>query len=289
MRKTNFYVARAVLAMMVILIGSEWLSNIAAQVSNDDPYEVVMRLSDDYRKTGNTEDLISLAGLVRSARFGPNAAGALTLLARYVTRKEAETVVIPALVEGLGATNIAIRRGAAITLSEYSRYAAPVVPDLVKFLNSNEELDKVNADYFVIETLGRVGKEASPAVPTLLRIVDWPDREFAKMLLGTSSPRAAAVAAIDRIGFSDSTTRLRLEKALDDSSPHVRCASASALIDNGFVSEAALTTLSRTIVTNDITFTLKPATLKVIHDATTNANPSIQGAAGILLKKLKKE
>jgi hypothetical protein len=289
LRRTNFYVARAVLAMMAILIGAQGLSNIAAQVYNDDPYEVVMRLYDDYRKAGNAVDLISLAGLVRSERFGPNAAGALALLARYVKRNEAETVVIPALVEGLGATNIAIRRGAAMALSDYSRYAAPVVPDLVKFLNSNDEFDKVNADSFVIETLGRVGREASRAVPTLLKIVDWPEKEFARMLLGSSSPRAAAVVAIDQIGFSDSTTRLRLEKALDDSSPDVRCASARALIDNGFVSEAALATLSRTIVTKEIRFTLKPATLRLIGDAATNANPSIQEAARILLKKLKNE
>src|ERR1700733_4410994 len=106
MRRTNFYVARAVLAMMVILIDSKWLSNIAAQVSTDDPYEVVMRLSDDYRKTGNTEDLISLAKLVRNYRYGGNAAAALTLLARKVTRKQAESEIIPSLVWGLNSTNV---------------------------------------------------------------------------------------------------------------------------------------------------------------------------------------
>jgi hypothetical protein len=161
------------------------------------------------------------------------------------------------------------------------------VPALINFLNNSQEADKlpINADYFVIDALGRVGREASPAIPALLKIVDWPDKDYANM--GDIFPRTAAVAAIDRIGFSDSTTRLRLERALTDEDPHVKFAAASALIDNKFTSAVALATLSRTIVTNNITYTLKPVTLQLIRDASTNATPSIQEAARNLLKKLK--
>lgn len=275
--------------MILILTCSEWSSPIMAQKNsefNDNSYEIVMYLSDDFEKSGNIEDLKSLAKLVPYDRFGPNAAGALKLLARKVTPKEAESIVIPALIRGLNATNIAIRRETAIALSRYSSYVAPFVPALIDFLNSSQEADKLNINFFVIKTIGGVGREAAPAIPTFLKIVDW---QTNLDYLEDTSPRMAAVEAMDRIGFSNSATRLRLVKALNDREARVRFASASALIDNGFVSEAALVTLSRTMVTNDITFTLKPLTLKLIREATTNADPSIKEAAEILLKRLKRE
>jgi len=268
------------------MTGSEASPHIMAQEPNEDSYDLVMRLFNEFEHSGNISALKSLANLVHNDRFGPNAAGALTLLARKVTREQAESVIIPALVGGLSSTNIAIRRGVAIALSDYSPYVAPVVPALINFLNNSQQMDKLNADYFAINALGGAGREASPAIPTLLKIIDWPETNWDS--LGDISPRAAALAAIDRIGFSDSTTRLRLEKALSDRSPHVECAAASALIDNKCVSEAALVTLSRTIVTNDITFALEPVTLDLIRDATTNVNPSIQGAARTLLKKVER-
>lgn len=285
MQKSNSYLARKSLTMILIVTGLEWSSLMGQKTSdlNGNSYEIVMHLSDDFNKSGDIEDLRSLVKLVPYDRFGTEAAGALKLLASRVTPREAESVIIPALIRGLGATNISIRREAAIALSSYSPYVAASVPALIKFLNSSQEADKLNVDYFVIRTIGDVGRGASSAIPTLLRIVDW---QTNLDYLGDTSPRTAAVEAMDRIGFSDFTTRLCLEKALNDREAHVRYASACALIDNGFLSEAALTTLSRTIVTNDITFTLKPITLQLIRGATTNVDLSVQKSAGILLKKL---
>ncbi len=286
MKRTHHYIGVIILIIMLIVAGTEWRPRVMAQDSNEDSLAVVDRLSDEFKRSGDIGALTSLTNLIHNEKFGPNALGTLTLLARKVTPKLAESLIIPALIGGLNDPVIATRREAAIALEEYSSYIVPVLPALTNFLYHSQYADKLMVDYFVIHALGRVGKKASPAIPALLRIVDWPDKDFANF--GSLSPRVAAVAAINQIGFSDSAMRLRLERALNDTDPFVRGASASALIDNGFISQAALATLSQTIVPHNIEFMLTPVALQSVRDATSNTNSAIQDAARTLLKKLKK-
>ena len=272
-----------VLGITLLSVDSNGLAQSGTEKLGANSYEVVMRLSDEFEKSGEDKPLMALTNLIPKNMYGPNAAGALNLLVRKVTRKQAQSIIVPAFVAGLNSTNADIRRSVAIGLSEYSACVAPDLPALIKFLGAYRQEDMFDTDTRVIDAIGSVGKDASAAIPTLLKIIDWKPTDISTF--EDLSCRVAAVKAIGRIGFSDSVTRSRLEKAFSDANVYVRFRAATALIDNKFISEAALATLSQTMTNGHIGFTLGSDTLQSIRAAVKNANPAVQKSARDFLTK----
>lgn len=84
------------------------------------------------------------------------------------------------------------------------------VPDLLKYLIRNEDDEKIVSA--VIYTLGRVGKNAKKAVPTLLKYLDHPNQDIVK----------TTMAALGKIGSAAEPAVPEIARHLEDKNEWTR-------------------------------------------------------------------
>jgi HEAT repeat protein len=116
-----------------------------------------------------------------------------------------------------------------LTLGEIGPEAAPAVPTLVRMLDNGKDRETV------IKTLGKIGPAAIPALPFVLRTIGAASSSAADEV---ERSRLAAVAAVGRVGGNDPDVLAILRSLVHNESPPLRTAAIDSL---GFCrSEAAL-------------------------------------------------
>ena len=95
------------------------------------------------------------------------------------------------------------------------------VPDLIKYLIRNEDDDKIASA--VIYTLGRLGKNAKKAVPTLIKQLDNPNQDIVK----------TTMAALGKIGKASEAAVPEIARHLEDKNEWTRTLALRSLKDIG--------------------------------------------------------
>lgn len=103
----------------------------------------------------------------------------------------------------------------------FEQKGAEAVPDLIKYLIRNEDDEKIVSA--VIYTLGRVGKNAKKAVPTLLKYLDHPNQDIMK----------TTMAALGKIGKASEPAVPQIAKHLEDKNEWTRTLALRSLKDIG--------------------------------------------------------
>jgi HEAT repeat protein len=95
------------------------------------------------------------------------------------------------------------------------------VPPLLKYLRNNEDDEKIASS--VIYTLGRVGKKAKKAVPTLMKYLEHPNQDIVK----------TTMAALGKIGKASEPAVPQIAKHLEDKNEWTRTLALRSLKDIG--------------------------------------------------------
>jgi hypothetical protein len=155
----------------------------------------VLRLVEEFSKSRDTNVLKKLADLVTQPDQGANATAGLQRLKSVVSKEEISTLILPALINGLDSSVKSTCRQSAIALAdEFNFFAGPAIPALCRVATNVNEA--VNAAPFAVEALGRLGKQASTAVPALIEILAHEELEsgsFSKNPLESRPPRRSEI------------------------------------------------------------------------------------------------
>jgi len=120
-------------------------------------------------------------------------------------------VTVPALARVLADTDTSVRLSAAVALQKIDAGNPSFPPVLI------ESLEAGHAPMFL--EVGRMGRDAEWAVPTLLKLLSHPQPQI----------RGLAARALGEIGIADTSVTAALERRQRDEAPAVRRAAERAL------------------------------------------------------------
>jgi HEAT repeat protein len=199
----------AVLSCLFILGCGGSASRLIAELDHEDPQvrRQAARALSDSQYAGDERVVAALVGAVADADVGVSQA-AITTLGRF---GEAAKPAVPVLEGSLSHSESRLRLAAARSLAKIDPQSTRYQQEFL------EALREGNGPVFL--EVGRMGKKAQWAVPTLVELLNHQQTHV----------RALAAQTLGEIGIASDEITSALQRRLQDSEPSVRHAAQSAI------------------------------------------------------------